>query len=687
MLWRRGVALQSSRRGGAPNIGKLLYGKRKNAVHTTSKAKPSVVATLMHVPEAELRRAAQRAVDVKELDTATLSEVLKKCRALNRLDRSEVVVAVADENCVGLTPLHYCILMAHANDNKDWLTALRYWRRACDEKKTNAKVHGALLATYRASSRWQDAVRHYTAMVEDKMAFDPYALHTVMNASRRANAHEVALSVFSLAVRSGASPNSTVYLELLRCMQHSRLPNKWKMSFDILCSLEGKVDLTAGLFNATMATMGGALWTKGVELFQTMKEKNVQPSKETLPTLLSLNPNNLAHTVQCVAEAHTLGMPVTDAMYRAVLTNLLRLKLDHEAVRFAEREYTLCRADPGNPVNSSLALSLAIMDTLLAHSRPQEALLFFSAFESKISNIVDAATRGLGTIGLRSQRWIVQGRVAVLDHNVLLNPRYESLLSHYDSILIPFSSVRLLVRRVRELVGTLKGRYTKNVLRRLQGLVADHNTPVRVLPMAHQLIAHTYIVDGSITGESVELLRKTVREGKGEGVQQQQLLLQKENQAGPLLIRKKNDHLLESEFITGLGGGKEGGTGTRVKTMVLKEGNSSVDNCNESMLNDPDRMSAPERVLAVAVMLKILNPDASVHVVSPNTTQLQVVRRWSQLRPFTPLTEVCYPEEVALKAPAEEQQLSDVGEDDSPKSETPRGHVVQRDARPFFLPS
>ncbi|RNC54541.1 hypothetical protein TcCL_ESM08042, partial [Trypanosoma cruzi] len=394
------------------------------------------------------------------------------------------------------------------------------------------------------------------------------------------------------------------------------------------------------------------------------------------------------HAVQCVAEAHTLGMPITDAMYRAVLANLFRLKLDHEAVRFAEREFGKCNEDPGNPVNASLSLSLAIIDGLLAHNRPQEALLFFSTFETRLGNVVGSATRGLGTIGLRSQRWIVQGRVAVVDHNVLLDPRCESLFSHYDSILVPFSSIRLLVRRVRELFGTLKGRYTKQRLKRLQELTADQSIPVRVLPMAHQLIAHTYIVDGPITSESVECLRETAREKKDEDEQ----LREEQRRLTESVFIRKRDALFSDDGFAARVCGSNLNEGADVAVVVKPGETPVVSGSGPVVLNSPDRMSAPERVLAVAVMLKSLNPDSNVHVVSPNPVQLQVVEKWNQMHPAILLTMVRYPEEVTLKAPAEEQQQQQPSFDRS-NEEVPVtkkascDRVLWHERRPLFFPS
>ncbi|ORC90271.1 uncharacterized protein TM35_000093210 [Trypanosoma theileri] len=690
MLQRCTRWLEAHTREKGPNMGRLLYGKRKNALHTTSKAKPGIVGLLLQVPMSELRQAARRAVGVRELNKESLSELLRKLRAVNRLDRSQVVVEVADEAHLSLTSSHYCTLMAHANDNKDWETALRYWTRACHEKKANEKLHGALLAAYRAAGRWKECVQHYNAIIEDKMTLDPYALHTVMNACRRANACEEALSIFSKAVRAGASPNSAVYLELLRCIQQSHLPNRWETSLAVLQSIEGKVDMTAGLFNATMATMGGANWTKGVELFQTMKEKNVQPSKETIATLVSLNSNDVSHAVRCIAEAHSLGMPVTDAMYRTVLANLMRLQLDHEAVRFVENEYKRFNEDPGNPVNSSLYLSLAIIDSLLAHNRPHEALMFFTTFESKLGNIVGSATRGLGSIGLSSQRWIVQGRVAVVDHNVLLNPLLESLLFHYDSVLIPFSSIRMLVRRVREMAGTPKGRYTKNVLKRLQELITE-KAPLRVLPLVHQLNAHTYIVDGPITEDSVKLLRKAAQQQQQQ--EEEETIEGSKGSTVPLLIRKSNALPSFNEFKI-----EKSDIAVMDKNMTLsssssKSGDSLVESSknNQTVLQYSDRMTAPERVLAVAVMLKSLNPDASIHVVSPNPVQLQVVEKWNEFKRISPLTPVRYPDEVATKAPSEKQQPISSSKTENGVSLKRNIHhpqeMRQEVRRPLFVPS
>lgn len=78
-------------------------------------------------------------------------------------------------------------------------------------------------------------------------------------------------------------------------------------------------------------------WSRGVELFHQMQRYNIQPSKDTLMTLLRLHEHDLSHCIRCVALAHQLSMPVTEKMYGALLRNLFARRLDHEAASFIRK--------------------------------------------------------------------------------------------------------------------------------------------------------------------------------------------------------------------------------------------------------------------------------------------------------------------------------------------------------------
>jgi hypothetical protein len=660
-----------------PNIGRLLYGKRKNAVHHVSEAKPGVTAVLAQTPTEKLSSAVKHALQVNELNRDQVVELLKQHRALRRLDRTEVVVQALREAHQPLTSQHYCILMAHANDERQTRKALEFWKEAVAEGKVNEKLHGALLSTYRNAGNWKAALHHCKGLWADKQVLDPLAVHAVMNACRRYGPWQAGLLAFSNAVQNNTKPNGVVYLELLRLIAQSTMPGRWSYSLAILHALEENAEVTAGHYNAVLSTMGGRNWEKGVHLFHSMQQRNIQPSGETLSTVQQLHPHNVAHCIRCVAEAHAMGMPVTDTMYRNVLLNLFRMQLNHEATQFAEREYGLDRADAGSPVSHTLALSIALVDALLAHPRPHDALLVYESFQDKIGDVVGAATRQLGTTGSLDQRWLVQGRVAVVDHNVLLSTTFESLIHHYDSVFIPFASVRLLARRVRENGDSVKGRYTKTVLRRTGLLLKQEKwRMLRVLPFAHQLLAHTYLSEGGPSSpEALRTLRAEAAKqdlltASEADVQEQQELLS----SSALVSGRASAYgkaLLDR--LTPAGGGTrdeekqrstraaEAGTSMTIRSEGLMQTSSSPARTPAtttpssvslpSVLTSPQRVTSVERVTAVAAMLKSLNPDAEVHVLFTNPSQLAAVHHWNQVRVGTSLVGVHYPDQLMALAP------------------------------------
>ncbi|KAL7695235.1 hypothetical protein NQL31_002351 [Lotmaria passim] len=695
-MWRS-VALLNPANRKKPDIGRLLYGKRKNVVHHVSEAKPGVTAVLAQTPTEKLSSAVKHALRMNELSRDQIAAVLKQHRALRRLDRTEVLVQALREAQQPLTSQHYCIIVAHANDERQTRKALQFWKEAVAEGKVNERLHGALLSTYRNAGNWKAAVQHCEGLWADKQVLDPLAVHAVMNACRRYGPWQAGLQVFSSAVQNGTKPNGVVYLELLRLVAQSTMPGRWSYSLAILRALEANTEVTAGHYNAVLATMGGRHWEKGVQLFHSMQQHNIQPSGETLNTLQQLHPHSVSHCIRCVAEAHALGMPVADTMYRNVLLNLFRMQLNHEATQFAEREYALDRADAGNPVSHTLALSVALMDALLAHPRPHDALLVYEAFQDKIGDVVGAATRQLGTTGSLDQRWLVQGRVAVVDHNVILSTTFESLINHYDSVFIPFASVRLLARRARENGDSVQGRYMKTVLRRISLLLKREEwRMLRVLPFAHQLLAHTYLSEGGPS--SPEALRAL----RAEAAKQELLLLAPDgsraktsSNAGEGEEAQRQLSASSSSYALGSGSGGRAsaygrallgrltpaGTveGRRIDATAAAEGNADVDALGADMtirfegaekggsspaapstaaaglasvLVSPSRVTSVERVTAVAAMLKSLNPDAEVHVLSSSPSQLAAVHHWNEIRTGTSLVGVHFPDQLSEFAPA-----------------------------------
>ncbi|GET90494.1 hypothetical protein, conserved [Leishmania tarentolae] len=672
---RRTPALYKQGRSREPNMGRLLYGKRKNLVHHTSEAKPSITAVLAQTPTEQLPAAVKHALHLNELNREQLVALFKQQRALRRFDRTEAVVQALRDAKQPLTSQHYCVLMAHANDERQTRKALQFWKDAVSEGKVNERLHGALLSTYRNAGNWKAAMRHCENVWRDQQVLDPLAVHTVMNACRRYGPWHMGLKVFSDAVQHGTRPNSVVYLELLRLIAQSRLSARWAYGLTVLRALEAGVEVTAGHYNAVLATMGGRNWEKGIQLFHSMQAHNVQPSTETLNTVQQLHPHSVAHCIRCVAEAHALGMPITDTMYRNVLLNLFRMRLDHEATQFAEREYKLDCVDAGNPLTHTLSLSVAMVDALLSHPRPHDALLVYEAFQDKIGDVVAPATRQLGTSGSLEQRWLVQGRVAVVDHNVLLSTTFESLIHHYDSVFVPFASVRLLVRRARENGNSVQGLHIKTTLRRI-GLLLKREEwrMLRVLPYAHQLLAQTYLSEGGPA--SPEALRALREEADTQCLLPESppvpsAAAKAVSAYGQALLRRLTPVGKAAEIASDAGADRKGVDNTEdaVRNLVIRDASGgTVDTAASSLvaqqatspsnapfpmvLHCPHRITSVERVTAVAAMLKSLNPDAEVHVLSTNASQLSAVRHWNTVRVGALLVPVQYPDQLRQMAPA-----------------------------------
>ncbi|KAG5490353.1 hypothetical protein JKF63_00473 [Porcisia hertigi] len=671
---RRTLALHKQGGSREPKMGRLLYGKRKNLVHHTSEAKPSLTTVLAQTPTERLPAAVKRALHLNELNREQIIVLFKQHRALHRLDRTEAVVQALRSAKQPLTSQHYCVLMAHANDERQTHKALQFWKDAVSEGKANERLHGALLSTYRNAGNWRAAMQHCESLWQDEQVLDALALHAVMNACRRYGPWQMGLKVFSDAVQHGTKPNSVVYLELLRIIAQSKMSERWTYSLAILRALETSVETTAGHYNAVLATMGGQNWEKGIELFHTMQKRNVQPSTETLSTVQQLHPHSVAHCIRCVAEAHALGMPVTDTMYRNVLVNLFRMQLNHEATQFSEREYKLDSVDASNPLTHTLALSVAMLDALLSHPRPHDALLVYESFQDKIGDVVAAATQQLGTSGSLDQRWLVQGRVAVVDHNVLLSTTFESLTHHYDSVFIPFASVRLLARRLREDGNSLHGRHIKTTLRRIGLLLRREEwRMLRVLPYTHQLLAHTYLCEGGPSSpEALKALRAEAENQNllVEGPPNPKAAANAASAYGQALLDRLCPPVKATEMAdaSGVATEREHGQDVPAADLVIRHGggstlypvgsslasqeaSSAVTASFPSVLHSPHRITSVERVTAAAAMLKSLNPDTEVHVLSTNTSQLAAVRHWNAVRVGVPLVAVSYPNQLRQLAP------------------------------------
>lgn len=392
-----------------------------------------------------------------------------------------------------------------------------------------------------------------------------------------------------------------------------------------------------------------------------------------------------------------------------------------------------------------LHLSTALVDVLLAHPRPSEAQYWLTLFAARLRPVLSALTFGVSDrLGVETTAdlfgpspsrplllpggkkngadsgdvppsmtvsptaptsssffWQVHGRVAVVDHNVLLSPLFESLSYHYDAAFIPFSSLRVLVRRLKSFRANSKpAKYTRRALRLLrERLIASAFTqgrgkggrsassvplPLYVIPLAHQLYAHRYLEglsplsspgDGRAGKEKEEEERKRILHrpaGEGKVLTAHETTRTASSSVSSSLSEKLLHALQDTTSSNasspaGSSGAialqarsslslpsvaalspptrplppqtpihrpnerQEEASGEGTRWMPPADGVSRREMSASHLQTSPTvpptftlhrphtALTMPERVLAVACMLKTLNPEASVHVLSSSS--------------------------------------------------------------------
>lgn len=384
---------------------------------------------------------------------------------------------------------------------------------------------------------------------------------------------------------------------------------------------------------------------------------------------------------------------------------------------------------PASPDMIGLHLSTALVDVLLSHPRPSEAQYWLSIFASRLRPILSPLTAGIcDGLGIDASEissppltfsvngfppaptssflWQVYGRVAIVDHNTILSPLFESLAFHYDSVLVPFSVIRVLLRRLPDLRPNSKSsKHTRRAIRRLRKIVAEQSLlpakgaesfsttlSLRVIPLAHQLYAHRFL-EGTSVREATTSSGSTGSPGRGSS------FLPLKQHTPP-----NESESLSEQLLRALGDSEkeEEGSNTSNPNLIMKKENVSFSSTSKELSKDspvPTRVvscmrspdvciTMPERVVALAGMIKTLNPNASVHVLSSsaflkaqgassNTRKHNrysagkvhrtrspledAVNRWNQNRARAAdaqhlrLTHVYHPTELSEKAPSELQ--------------------------------
>jgi pentatricopeptide repeat protein len=691
------------------DLRKVLFSKRNNFTHTLSQAKPDVVTTLMQVPLASLHDSTVHATKLGELDRDRMVSLLKQLRAFHRRDRTDVVVRAYQEAGRSLSPHHYTILMSHSSDEGDWVAALRLFSEASQAGKLRPQTHGALLTALTRRGLWQKAVTHFGNMIEDRIPVDSHALHVIMNATRKDAPWKTSIQLFCKAIAAGTTPNALVYLILLRCLSQCQLPSRWHYSLSILEKLQGSVERNAGMYNAVMETLGSCgRWEKAVGLFHTMPEDKIQPSHETMRIVMALNKKNAVHVVKSLAATHALAMPVTSAMYRMVFRSLIAAGKPEQVKILATAEMGRASSNPGNPNNSIEAVSNALIDCVMFLSNASIAQSLVQTFEPQIESVLPQSCAGLVLLGEPSQRWIADEgcRIAVVDHNTIRHREFETLLAHYDHVMIPATAIRVLISRGENTTfgGSFHHTHNEWVLSRLRSTLhnpaslrrwkkqrsSDGSDSIaasfHVIPLHHQLQAHSYLTREieTMSEEALLQLRKSSAELAADA-----LLKLSAN-----LNNNDEDDDFASQPLHSIRPATSSASAVVELNDTPSPGSSSPSAVKVDVprfVQNPYVLQVAESILSVAVMLKTFNPKASVHFVSPSDSLLSAGKRWndhatSYLRGEQLVELVRFPNELREKAPAVLQTSSETLGEQVTQQYQKRLQLQRVEGSPMFVP-
>lgn len=225
----------------------------------------------------------------------------------------------------------------------------------------------------------------------------------------------------------------------------------WHHAMAIAAAVTTVVPLNAGIYNVAMrcCVLDGQ-WRRAVALFHDMKQRSVQSNAATYDILTSANPRNLTFQRALLRLVRQDAMPVPKELWRALFTCLCRQDKSSVLLALVGKLQDDCIDDPTNLNVSWSDVLTALLEALLTHPRPEDALTTGKELHSSLIPVAIEASVGLSSYGDAAHQWIVEGRVAVVDYMTLTWDLTQSLTQHYDSCVAPFTAAMVLARNATQ---------------------------------------------------------------------------------------------------------------------------------------------------------------------------------------------------------------------------------------------
>ena len=508
-----------------------------------------------------------------------------------------------------------------------WVTAMRaFGAMRRDAFVPNSRTVASIVAQTRMAGQWQLGLTAYAQVQASTTAKSPWRLR--QDAIREA---------MTSLVHGHAAPARSMWQQCLRTV--AALP------------VHSAVSPSVRLVNMCIALAGKAgAWRAALDAFSQIGQpphfKGATPSVGTYAALALAAPsspapprpgaaasaapavNPLPYLNRVLNHALTTGdTPLSAELLSAVFRQLQRAYQSDESLTLFNALRAPALADPGNTKFSLGAMATAMLDGLLAHPGPDEALLLAERLQPALTPVLPLSTSALVEWGAATERWTAAGRVAVVDESVLLRRDANAVLtdllggvveadapaapaSAYDGILIPPSTVRRLVRlghteaddgadpvavQEEEVIAPIEAQGAAAALRNVSKMVFDKKgrfPGVRFLPVVHQLQANRHVlrhmrdtrVAMAPAPADAEAMRAAVSDPR----------------ATKLLSPASNRQVWRATPAKAVATQTAGALGASTVDAVGGPANAATHG------------------VAVALMLQRLNPDATVHVVTDN---------------------------------------------------------------------
>ena len=362
-----------------------------------------------------------------------------------------------------------------ANNTKQFHLVDKLWDKMVEKNvKPNANHFGHMAESLRYRGDWKSVIELFNVAQTD-------ALNNINNhliTQTMATCREVITTIFNQSIKNNSfntnvTPSWSCGLQVFSFINNKKLstqvcteavkqfhflskykiwPNSWKLSLKFILEVTQYVNYSTDLFNAlitqlvdnekyslALSYIAKSPANLSVETFTCFFKKRgqVYSNSNKYFEILKIMEN---YSVQPNAEIYE------------IIFRKLHLEGNSEAAYafFKETINQLSCASSPSTVGVQVAriepFTLGFLDSLITHQSPTTALFLAEQTKNELECIIAEHTSNLCYFGESYHRLVLQGKICVADSYVIQSFHLHNLIYDFDSIIVPFSSVRTAIK-------------------------------------------------------------------------------------------------------------------------------------------------------------------------------------------------------------------------------------------------